>query len=153
MTPRPVPAPARMRPAGRNAKPSIASRNALAQRPRARLGSAAAAAFATLSQVSAMLRSDGVPSARLEAILHVPDLLGDRGEGRVRGHWVWVRGNCPEVRTMALNLYLYVLFLFVRCQHLTPEIRSGLPPPPATLARQRREGRKPSTKKITEVRE
>ncbi len=52
-----------MRPAGRKAKSAIASLKALAQRARARLGSASATAFATRSQVSASTRSTGEPSA------------------------------------------------------------------------------------------
>ncbi len=63
VTPRPVPAPARMRPAGRKAKSAIASLNAFSQRARPRLGSAAAAAFATRAQVSSMVRSSTLPSA------------------------------------------------------------------------------------------
>ncbi len=80
VTARPVPAPARMRPAGRKAKSAIASRNALAQRARPRLGSAAAAAFATRAQVSSMLRSTHAAVGRLQPVLHVPDLLGDAGQ-------------------------------------------------------------------------
>ena len=65
VTPRPVPAPARMRPAGRNAKSANAAANSLAQRARTRFGSAPAAALATRAQVSAMPWSSGVPSAAL----------------------------------------------------------------------------------------
>ena len=65
VTARPVPAPARMRPAGRKAKSAIAAAKALAQRARVRFGSAAAAALATLAQVSAMLWSSTLPSAAL----------------------------------------------------------------------------------------
>ena len=65
VTARPVPAPARMRPAGRKAKSAIAAANSLAQRARRRFGSAAAAALATRAQVSAMLWSSALPSAAL----------------------------------------------------------------------------------------
>ena len=62
VTERPAPAPARMRPAGRKAKSAMASLKALAQRARRRFGSAAATACATLSHVSASVRSTGAPS-------------------------------------------------------------------------------------------
>ena len=65
VTSRPVPAPARMRPAGRKAKSAMASAKAFSQRLRARLGSAAATAAATRVQVSSRVRSTTLPSAAL----------------------------------------------------------------------------------------
>ena len=81
VTPRPVPAPARMRPAGRKAKSTMASANRPAQRSRARLGSAAATARATLSQVSAMTRSTGDPSAALRRYFMSQICSEIRGQG------------------------------------------------------------------------
>jgi hypothetical protein len=100
VTARPVPAPARMRPAGRKAKSAIASAKRRAQRSRARFGSAAAAARATLAQVSAMVRSSGEPSAALRRYFMSQICSEIRGRGE--GCTLMTRGrareiDCPEI--------------------------------------------------------
>ena len=61
VTPRAVPAPARMRPAGMNAKPVMASKKRRSQALRLARGSAEAAAAATLARVSSTDRSAWPP--------------------------------------------------------------------------------------------
>ncbi len=95
VTVRPVPAPAMIRPAGRKRKSSSAAWNRSSQASgsasiaRERPGDAVARSSSTVA-------STGLPSGVLQAVLHVPDLLGDGGgesghDGSPAGlsHYIW----------------------------------------------------------------
>ena len=105
VTSRPVPAPARMRPAGRKPRSAMASWKRCAQRSRTRLPpfSGAAAARATRQNVSSAVASMGVPSSPLKRYLR-SQISAEIGAGNsnsvgifgvLLGRAIWAR-NCQK---------------------------------------------------------